>query len=50
MALRGLDPEIITNLCDVLERRFSKMYAQVETSLANQSKEVVAKFENSLDD
>ena len=50
MALRGLDPEMIANLHDVLERRFSKMFSWVEASLDGRAKEVVARFETSLTD
>ena len=45
MAPRGLDPEMIVNLCDVVERRFSKMSSQFEASLANRAKKEVAQFE-----
>lgn len=50
MAPRGLDPEMIANLRDVVERNFSKMPARFEASLANQTKKVVAQFETSSDD
>ena len=35
MALRGLDLEMIVNLCDVVEKRFSEMSTQFEASLAD---------------
>ena len=50
MALRGLDPKMIMNLHDVVERKFSKMSTQLDASLANRGKKVVAQFEASLDD
>ena len=50
MAPRGLDPEMIVNLCDVVERKFSKMSMWVEASLVDCAKEVAAWFETSLDD
>ena len=43
MAPRGLDPEMIANLCDVVERRFSEMFAQFEASLADQVKDGMRK-------
>ena len=48
MALRGLDPKMITNLHDVVERIFFEMSAQLDASLANQGKKVVAQIEVSL--
>ena len=48
MAPRGLDPEMITNLRDVVERRFFEMSARFEASLANRTKKEVAQFETSL--
>ena len=39
MAPRGLDPEMIANLHDVVERKFLKMTARFEASLADQAKE-----------
>ena len=50
MALRGLDPKMITNLYDVVERKFSEMSARLDVSLADRSKKVVAQFEASLAD
>ena len=47
MALRGLKPEMIVNLCDVVERRFFKMSTQFEAGLANRAKEVSTQFEAS---
>ena len=35
MAPRGLDPKMVANLCDVVERNFFKMSARFEASLAN---------------
>ena len=42
MALRGLDPKMITNLCDVVERKFSKMSTWLDASLVDRGKKVVA--------
>ena len=50
MALRGLDLKMITNLRDVVERKFSKMSARLDASLANRGKKMVAQFEASLVD
>ena len=36
-------PEMIANLCDVLERRFSKMSSRVEASLADRVKDGVGR-------
>ena len=46
---RGLEPKMIVNLCDVVERNFSKMSTQFEASLADQDNEV-SQFETSLID
>ena len=35
MAPRGLDLEMIVNLCDMVERNFSKMSAQFGSSLVD---------------
>ena len=43
MALRGLDPKMITNLHDVMERTFFEIFALFETSLANRVKDGVRK-------
>ena len=43
MALRGLDLEMIVNLCDVVERRFFEMSTWFEASLADQVKDGVRK-------
>ena len=48
MALRGLDPEMIANIHDVVERNFSKLSAQFEASLVDRAKKEVALFETSL--
>ena len=40
MALRGLDPEMIANLHDIMERNFSKMSSQLDASLVDRDKEV----------
>ena len=45
MALRGLDPKMIANLYDVVERNFSKMSAQFEASLVDQDKKEVVQFQ-----
>ena len=50
MAPRGLGPEKIVNLHDVVERRFSMIIAQVKASLADRAKEVVSRFETSSND
>ena len=50
MALRGLDPKMITNLRDVVERKFSEMSARLDASLADRGKKVVAQFEAILSD
>ena len=42
MATRGLDPEMIAKVRDIVERNFSKMYTRFEARLANQTKKVVA--------
>ena len=39
---------MITNLHDVVERKFSEMSAQLDASLADRGKKVVAQFEASL--
>ena len=36
----GLDREMITNLHDIVERKFSEMSARFDASLADQDKEV----------
>ena len=48
MALRGLDHKMVTNLCDVVERKFSKIFSWLDASLVDQGKKVVAQFEASL--
>ena len=50
MAPRGLDPEMIAKVRDIVERNFSKMYTRFEARLANQTKKVVAQSETSLND
>ena len=50
MAQGGLDPKMIMNLRDVVERKFSKMSAQLDASLVDQGKKVVSQFEASLTD
>ena len=50
MALRVLDPKMIVNLGDVVERNVSKMYAWFEASLVDRAKEEVAQFETSSTD
>ena len=42
MALRGLDPRMITNLYDVVERKFFEMSAWLDASLVDRGKKVVA--------
>ena len=42
MAPRGLDPEMIANNHDIVERKFSKISNQFEARLANQTKKIVA--------
>ena len=46
MALRGLDPETIAKVRDIVERNFSKMYTQFEARLADQTKKVVAQSDD----
>ena len=41
---------MITNLHDVVERKFSEMSARLDASLADRGKKVIAKFEASLAD
>jgi len=48
MALRGLDPKMIRNIHDVVERKFSEMSTRLDASLVDQGKKVVAQFEASL--
>ena len=50
MALRGLDPKMIMNLRDVVERKFSKMSSRLDASLVDRGEKVVAQFEASLVD
>ena len=50
MALRGLDPKMIANLHDIVEKKFSKMSTRLDASLADRGKKVIAKFEASLAD
>ena len=50
MALRGLDPKMITNLRDVVERKFSEISTRLDASLADRGKKVVAQFEAILAD
>ena len=49
MALRGLDPKMIVNLCDVVEMNFSKLSTWFEDRLAKKTKKVVPQFETSSD-
>ena len=42
MALRGLEPKMITNIRDVVERNFSEMSTQLDASLVDRGKKVVA--------
>ena len=48
MAQGGLDPKMIMNLRDVVERKFFEMSVQLDGSLASRVKKVVAQFEASL--
>ena len=48
MAPRGLDPEMIANLHDIVESKFFEMSVQLDGSLASRVKKVVAQFEASL--
>ena len=50
MALRGLDPKMIVNLHDILEKTFSEIYNQLDASVADRGKKVIAKFEANLTD
>ena len=40
---RGLDPEMIVNLHDILEKKFSEIFAWLDASLANQDKDRMRK-------
>ena len=42
MALRGLDPKMIANLHDIVEKKFFEMSAQLDASLVDRGKKVVA--------
>ena len=44
---RGLYPEMIVDLCDVVERKFYEMSTRLDASLADRDKEV-DQFETSL--
>ncbi len=44
MSLRRLDPKMIVNLHDVVEKRLSNIFAQLEASLADQVKEGMVEF------
>ena len=46
MAKRGLDPETIAKVHDIVERNFSKMYTRFEARLADQTKKVVAQSDD----
>ena len=46
MATRGLDPEMIAKVRDIVERNFSKMYTRFEARLADQTKNVVAQSDD----
>ena len=48
MALRGLDPKMITIFCEVVEKKFSEMSTRLDASLADRGKKVIAMFEASL--
>ena len=50
MTLRGLDPKVIANLHDIVEKKFSEMSIRLDASLADRGKKVIAKFESSLAD
>ena len=50
MALRRLDPKMIANLHDIVEKKFSKMSIRLDASLVDRGKKVIAKFEASLAD
>lgn len=40
MPQRGLDPKVIAKIHEIVERNFSKMFARLDTTLANQAKMV----------
>ena len=50
MALRGLDPKMIANLHDIVEKKFSEISTRLNASLVDRGKKVIAKFEASLVD
>lgn len=50
MALRGLEPEMIVNLFDVVERRFYEISSHFEAILVDRAKEVSSQFEASSAD
>ena len=47
---RGLDPRMIANHHDIVEKNFSEMSTQLDASLADRGKKVIAKFEANLAD
>ena len=47
MGLRGLDPGMTENICNIMKRRFFEMSTQLDASLADRGKKVIAKFEAS---
>ena len=44
MALRGLDPKMIVNLHDIVEKKFSEMSIRLDASLVDRGKKLIAKF------
>ena len=50
MATRGLDPEMIAKVRDIVERNFSNISSLFEARLVDRTKKVVAQSETSLDD
>ena len=44
MALRRLNPKMIGNLHDIVEKNFSEMSSRLDASLADRGKKVVAQF------
>ena len=46
MATRGLDPEMIAKVCDIVERNFSKMFDRFEARLADNTMKVVSQSDD----
>lgn len=48
MSLRRLDPRMIANLHDVVEKRLYEMFSRLEASLVDQVKEGMVEFHRCL--